>query len=304
MNSMIRPGPKLWIARTLAYFFRFRTLQVTEWSLSEFATLEQDNIVPVNLFGFRLPLRISRSITHRLLCVEGERFIQERFLLSGLLNKSDRVIDVGANIGYLSLLFQQAIGPSGKLICVEPDPENFVELQRCFGYGQFKNTTLMNAAIGETEELVHLNPGLNGHVSSHGPVSVQQITLDSLNRFEPSFIKIDVEGYEGKVIAGARQLLAEHRPTLFLELHPGLVPDRSDIRQIVESLDAIYDSIQFRIPAGACAKCLMRYGMTSAIAEIEDRQSLLSRVECSQRDQPFWAVCRVRTLAAATSPQK
>ena len=95
-------------------------------------------------------------------------------------------------------------------------------------------------------------------------------------------------------------MLTEHRPTLFLELHPGLVPDRRDIRQIVESLDAIYEFIQFfeyRTPAGALAKCLMRYGMTSAIAQIEDRQRLLSSVECSQRDQPFWAVCRVRAPA-------
>ncbi len=280
------------MARLLAWLFRFKTLRLAEWSL-ENAT--NDEIVCVSLFGSQLPLNVSRSITHRLLCLEGERFVQERFLLAELLSPGDSFIDVGANIGYLSLLFHHEIGPDGKLVCVEPDAANFQELERCFAGPKFRNTVLLNSAIGEMEKTVQLRPGLNGHVCDTGSVAVQQITLDSLSPWYPDFIKIDVEGYEGVVLAGAQNILSQQQPTLFLELHPTLVPRRQDVRQIVESLDVIYDSVEFYeylTPSDRVSKLLMRFNVTPTISRIDDRELLFQRIDARERNQPFWAVCR------------
>lgn len=285
-----------WAARTLAYLFRFRTLQLAEYAFKSSGPGRDDQrSVSVRLFGLELPLKVSRSVTHKMLCLEGERFIQERDLLRSLIAPGDVIVDVGANIGYLDLLFLQSVGPTGKLICVEPDNENFEELCHCMRVNGRTDVVLIQAAVGNEMGTVHLSPGLNGRVSDEGSTAVPLITVDSLFEHHPDFIKIDVEGYEEMVIDGAMMTLRERCPTVFIELHPYLVPNRPDIRRILTKLDAIYDQIElveYRVSDRAVIKLLMRYGLTSAVSVIEDRERLLSQVEASERDQPFWAICQ------------
>ena len=285
-----------WAARTLAYLFRFRTLQLAEYAFkSSGPGLDEHGRVSVRVFGLELPLKVSRSVTHKMLCLEGERFIQERDLLRSLIAPGDVVVDVGANIGYLDLLFLQSVGPTGKLICVEPDNQNFEELCHCMRVNGRTDVVLIQAAVGNEMGTVQLSPGLNGRVSDQGSTSVPLITVDSLCEHQPDFIKIDVEGYEEMVIEGAMSTLQEHRPTVFIELHPSLVPNLADIRRILQKLDGIYDHIElaeYRVSDRAVTKLMMRYGLTSAVSVIEDRGRLLSQIEASERDQPFWAICQ------------
>jgi hypothetical protein len=172
---------------------------------------------------------------------------------------------------------------------------------------KLKNVVLLNSAIGETDKTVHLQPGVNGHVCETGSVKVQQITLDSLSHWRPDFIKIDVEGYEGVVLAGAGSILTGYLPTLFIELHPCLVPHRNDVRRIVDFLDTIYDSIEFfqyESPSNGVSKLLMRFGVTPEVSQMHDRQQLLRSIDDYHRDQPFWAVCRSSKKVSKSSDDR
>ncbi|MFG0333990.1 MAG: FkbM family methyltransferase, partial [Maioricimonas sp. JB049] len=178
---------RLELARWLAATLRYRTLPLAEWVFATDAS-SSTGTASVRLFGYDCPLEVSRSVTHRLLCVEGERFVQERFLLAGLLQKGDVVVDVGANIGYMGLLFQKCIGPEGRLIGIEPDPDNFRELKSCVAANGLENVVLVEAAVGHEETLVTLEPGLNGHIRDGAGRTVPQMTLDSLDSQRVDFI--------------------------------------------------------------------------------------------------------------------
>jgi FkbM family methyltransferase len=281
--------------RFFARFIRFCTLPITEWAFRLSQNLNEGSWCSIPWFGYRLPLELHRSVTHRLLYVEGARFVSESHLLRTLVRDNDVVVDVGANIGYLALIFRGCIGDGGRMICIEPDTDNLRELQRCMELNSISNVSIHNAAIGASVGTVRLAPGLNGHVGEHGTREVSQITLDSLIPEGPTFIKIDVEGYESSVLAGGVELIRGLKPRLFLELHPGLVPKRSEIRSILEDLNSVYKSVtlyEYRTGHGVIERWRLRYGLTAPVVPINNPEQLLAAIESGSREQPFWPVAR------------
>ncbi|MFG0334291.1 MAG: hypothetical protein ACF8TS_13075, partial [Maioricimonas sp. JB049] len=104
-----------------------------------------------------------------------------------------------------------------------------------------------------------------------------------------------VEGYEDRVLAGGRRLIARQRPTLFIEMHPYLVARRHVLRDMRDWLQQICGSIEYyenNDPQGMWAKSSVRYGLSSPVVEIKDEERLFRMIESEQRDQPFWAICR------------
>src|SRR5262249_15982394 len=145
----------------------------------------------------------------------------ERFLLRRLLRPGLKVVDVGANIGYYALLTARFIGPEGSISCFEPEPDNVGELERNVERNRLGNVRVLPIAAGEADGEVSLHPGINGKVAvdGSGSLTVPMRRLDSVLSGPVNLIKIDVEGYEGHVLAGAERLLAAHRPLLFVEVH-------------------------------------------------------------------------------------
>ena len=145
---------------------------------------------------------------------------------AGQVEKLRWVVDVGANTGQWSSMLLDCITPE-KLIVVEPLPEAFAELEKKFG-GK-RRVELHNVAIGERESVEKLKVtrdttgasllrpreemravvGSNWTIASE--VEVKMTTLDRLlgNLPEVSLLKIDVQGYEQAVLAGAKQTLAK-----------------------------------------------------------------------------------------------
>jgi hypothetical protein len=109
------------------------------------------------------------------------------------------------------------------------------------------------------------------------------------------FLKIDVEGYEGHVLCGARRLLAEQRPALFLEVHPGFLAPPYTVDGILGLLAAagypepeIYEVAPQEDWGSKLAARYLRRGIRPA----PDRAGLLADCRGGRRAQPFWAVCR------------
>lgn len=142
------------------------------------------------------------------------------------LNKGDVLYDVGAHVGYYSLLASNLVGPTGQTIAFEPRPLNAHYLRRHVRSNQCRNVQLVQACVGETSGScrfeVRTGSG-TGHISRNGNMIVPIVSLDELYREKklptPNFIKIDVEGAEIFVLKGSKEIIAEVRPTILVATH-------------------------------------------------------------------------------------
>lgn len=279
------------LGRVRAFFWRFHTLALAG---RLFEGAPRPRVLRRRLFGHELRVDVARANPQRLLYLEGERFVAERSLVRSLLKPGFRVADVGANIGYILLLFESAVGPGGSVACFEPEPENVAELRRNVEANGFSNVEIFPVAVGAAPGTVSLRSGLNGAVAEDGSgdLTVSMVRLDDALPGPVDFVKIDVEGYEGHVLAGAQRLLAEHRPTLFVEIHPGFLAPPTTVDGLFATLGECYGAIRlFEIDpqAGLRAKLAARY-LGRGVREIRDREALLADCRAGRREEPFWAV--------------
>lgn len=133
------------------------------------------------------------------------------------------VADVGAHIGYDTLLMARRVGPAGSVLSFEPDPQNRARLQRNVAINELANVRIFAEAISDrvgqvafAAEGTTTSRVVDGGEAASGEVAAT--TLDAL-KVEPRFVKIDVEGHEAAVLRGAAWLLQEVRPMLLIEVH-------------------------------------------------------------------------------------
>ena len=142
--------------------------------------------------------------------------------IAGRLRDGDVFVDVGANIGYYSLLAAQCVGPTGRVIAVEASPPVYADLQRHIDHNGVGDRVRAEnkAAAAEPGTLsifsgpVH-NVGASTTLGKHGAESVESIvesqplrnllSADELSSIR--LIKIDVEGAEPDVVAGMGDLI-------------------------------------------------------------------------------------------------
>ncbi len=144
--------------------------------------------------------------------------------------------DVGANIGYVSLLLAQAVGETGRVFAFEALPANVERLRRNLDLnGLSARVTVVAAAVtqaaGPVRFLVHASGGMGkveGSAGRREQVYRSEITVDGLSLDEfvyegghpaPQVVKLDIEGGEVLALPGMRRVLAEARPLVLMELH-------------------------------------------------------------------------------------
>lgn len=144
------------------------------------------------------------------------------------------VYDVGANKGQMTLVFASLVGPSGRVVAFEPAPDEFGQLVRNVGLNQFGWVRTMAAAAAESAGTMVFT--YSADLPSQGKLrdvevtyeipgaksfTVPTVSLDDVAREErpPDVLKIDVEGGAAAVLRGARRLLDEIRPRIYIELH-------------------------------------------------------------------------------------
>jgi len=174
----------------------------------------------------------------RELFMYGEYQPELRFLCSRFLSPGDTAIDVGANNGYVSCIMARCVGTGGRVLSFEPNPSVFRRLVRnAAANGLESLVQAHNCALGSSEgamDLLVFPDGntwnchlVNGDYSalSQSTVSVHVETLDRYVDASPRLVKVDVEGWETAVIAGAQQLLHEVRPVWVVEYNPSLASE-------------------------------------------------------------------------------
>ena len=145
-------------------------------------------------------------------------------------------LDVGANVGAVTLALAKYAGAAGKVYAFEPGPPNQQRLRRNLALNPAlaERTEVLECGVGErpgelwwAEEAG--NPG-NALLSQKGTHKIPVITFDDFARERPlgrvDFMKIDVEGMELQVMNGARELLRRFHPALYFETLPRYVNSR------------------------------------------------------------------------------
>jgi len=293
---------KYLFARVFFYLWRFSTLILT---VRLFKTVKSPTILKRSLFGGVICLDVSRSITQQLLYLEGERLIDERFLIKKLVQGKVRIIDIGANIGYYLLMLAQSADRNAKIICIEPSAENLPELNATMKANPNIDSELYFCAVGRVKQKCSLSHGLNGNVrqgESEG-MTIQVSPLDELIQGSVDFVKIDVEGYEYEVLQGAEKVLNSYKPTLFLELHPkGLFEYGSSVRECIDFLGKIYPKMEFYVmdkiefERNLVKKMIFRvkrsYFGCDLISQMSQEDALNFSEERVNSFNTLWCVCR------------
>jgi len=142
--------------------------------------------------------------------------------------------DVGAHIGFFTLLLSRFVGESGKVFAFEPDPANSKRLRENISLNTTANVRIVPQAVSGDEGTVHFQA--NRETMSHivtvthgvetqgaGIIEVSATTLDAFvegnHNPPPQLIKIDVEGHEDAVLSGSLGVLKTHRPLILCEVH-------------------------------------------------------------------------------------
>jgi FkbM family methyltransferase len=289
---------KLIAARIAFRLWPFRALPR---STALFRGLPRGTILSRKLFGYRFSGDVTRNGPQRLLYLLGESFISEAALVRSLLRPGMRAVDVGANVGYYTLMIAQCIGPDGHIIAIEPSPENLPELKLNIRSNQISATVLPYAVSSHTRSGIRLRPGINSGIMEDDADAdaiayrVEQVTLDTVVTGSVDFVKLDIEGYEYRALLGAQKLLALG-PTMFVEVHPiELRQKGSSARAVVELLSSNYPNValyQQHQPSNIISKVLSSYGLNRI--RQADRKALLDQCDAGTIVIPFWAVATTR----------
>lgn len=185
------------------------------------------------ILGHPMMLDPFDSIVSPMLLRDGYFEPFETQLIQAEVRPGDVVLDIGANIGYYTLILARLVGEAGRVYAFEPDPANFELLQKNLRINGYKNVVLVKKAVSDVSGPLSLflcpdNKGDHRIYDSHDDrpaIDIEAITLDEY--FGPEFgridfVKMDIQGAEGRALRGMRQLLSAQRSVkLITEFWPG-----------------------------------------------------------------------------------
>ncbi len=147
-----------------------------------------------------------------------------------VVQPDDVVFDIGAHVGYFTVLMSNIVGKGGKIIAFEPRGINKRFLKRHLKANHCDNVKVIEACVGDRGGKARLETRVGtgtGFVSETGNVEVDMVVIDDLVASgqlpKPDFIKMDVEGGEMRVLKGARQVIETHKPRMILATHGDVI---------------------------------------------------------------------------------
>jgi FkbM family methyltransferase len=162
------------------------------------------------------------------------------FVSEHLIRPGDVVADCGANHGVTGVVFARRVGKTGRVIGFEPSPKN-VEVARVNArLNGASNLEIREVALGASPGTTFFLPEMNGHVTHAADpraIVVPRTTLDDAFPDQaPNLLKIDVEGSELEVLAGARRVMST-LPKFDIEVHVAEFSDaRRALRELIRSI--------------------------------------------------------------------
>ena len=217
------------------------------------ALMVEDPVIHVAEFSGEFRMSARSDLFKRVL-INGSYEPELVHLIDRSIDFDRDVIDVGANIGFYTVMLAKRIAAERRVLAIEPTMNALIRLQSNIARNQVDLKVVVVHGVasdrsGEAE--LHVVPGLEEyssigaivHPSIHDANStaeaVHSFTLDELvvkYGLDPGFIKIDVEGGEKGVIEGAAATIATHRPIILAELSDSLLREQGTNAADVVSL--------------------------------------------------------------------
>jgi FkbM family methyltransferase len=146
----------------------------------------------------------------------------ETELVKKEIKKGDVVLDIGANIGYYTLIFAKLVGGEGKVFAFEPDPTNFTLLKKNVEINGYKNVIMVQKALSNKTGKIKLylsedNKGdhrIYDSGDNRQSIEIESIRLDDCFKNYNGgidFIKMDIQGAEGGALQGMSNLLNKNK---------------------------------------------------------------------------------------------
>jgi FkbM family methyltransferase len=174
------------------------------------------------LFAYNLnDLYIGRSLD-----AYGEWCEAELSVLFQVLKPGGVAVDIGANIGTHTVALAKHVTSNGVVVAVEPQRLTYQLLNANVALNALVNVQCLNVVAGDASgrmRIPTLNPAFEGNfgaLKAEGHTEgelVDMIRIDDIGLARCNLMKIDVEGMEARVLAGARKTIKSHRPVLFVE---------------------------------------------------------------------------------------
>jgi FkbM family methyltransferase len=260
---------------------------IRNWTASLFVRARRP-IACVPIGGFRLHVDLRDAGVGRPVYCFRRYEPSETAAVRRIVKPGMTVVDIGANVGYFTILAARLAGPAGRVIAVEPDPHNFSLLTKSICTNALRNVIPLNVALGAapgTARLFCSDANFGDHRlypestgSGRPAIEVPVDTLDNLlaangvRRVE--FAKMDVQGFEHTVLRGMTQTLASSPEfCLLTEFWPG------GIEQAGGSPFEFYNTL---VNDGLRSSVLETDGTETAIAlnDVMKRIAAKYRVDC------------------------
>jgi len=194
---------------------------------------EETKPTPVDLGGYQVCVQMLDTDFGQAIFHSRDYEAHVRQALRDHVREGDLVVDVGANVGAIALLAAMLVKPSGRVIAIEPNPDNLQLLYRGIVLNGYTNVEVLPYAASNRRALFSLTGGVsNTHLvgpraPADGGYFVQSVVLDErlgdLPRFD--FLKMDIEGHEPQAWEGFARTIAKFRPTLLVEFNPRCLID-------------------------------------------------------------------------------
>ena len=178
-----------------------------------------EDTISVDVHGQKMYVNAAFGIT----LLSAGTYLSERLmtnLFTKLLTEGMIVVDIGAHVGYYTLLAARAVGDKGKVFCFEPDPSNYALLLKNIEENNYNNVVPVQKAVtditGSIKLFIAKDPS-NHSIGSDNPqqksIVVDSITLDEFfagREYPIHLLKIDVEGAEMAVLKGMSNIITNN----------------------------------------------------------------------------------------------
>jgi FkbM family methyltransferase len=204
------------------YYFKY---------LKNWATINNNREVEINIIhNIKMKLTIKDWVQYNLF-IYGKYEENETLLWEKLVKKSSVILDIGANVGYFSLLASK-INPKSSIFSFEPIKHTFDRLSYNVKQNNFQNIKLFNCAISDENRILSINVGnennwgmssVNNHEFTSGKIeNINAISIDNFVKEEKiqrvDLIKLDIEGAEYMALEGMKNTLDNYSPDILIEI--------------------------------------------------------------------------------------
>lgn len=194
-----------------------------------------------------IPVNSDESATRRIQ-VRGSIDPSMEWVIRRYARQGTVAVDIGANLGLLSLVMADQVGREGEVYAIEPNTNLHSYVKTLLHLNDIENVKLIDCACSNEKGTVRMDLDESDHtrsrISDSGEYEIRTLPLDLIlakNEKPVSFVKVDVEGHEPKVLAGAIDTLKAKKPTLVFETG---FHSQSDIYVINDLLkDVQYDVV-------------------------------------------------------------